>query len=342
MRRPHLALAGLILTLVPLSACSESSADPDASPSAPSTSAYPTILPTEAPALSQEPCDLLRPEHWARYVPQKVRKLAFETPGLGLRTGRFRTCAVRVGLTTYFTFGYAPADEVWAKVKKQTEPEDAPDIGSDPGSEEAESFATTVRDDFRLGEEAFIYADFLTTEGYALSRDVAYEVAPLNSFGAIDFSGTDLASTLTQMLVTGDQGVDPEPVALPEECPAADDPLVTALVGPVEVARGGAFTGIPPSCDYRGENGQTLSVSSSILPESTFEREYTANSLEGVQVLDPAPGPTLEYYPGREGEQSVWAMYPKDFLHISVEASAGDRAAALRLARSFLADHAPG
>lgn len=196
----------------------------------------------------------------------------------------------------------------------------------------------------RVGEEAFIYSSLASfnLEGYARSRDVAYEISPLLSFGGVALDANDLAASLVQMVATGDQGVDPAPIALPAGCPAVDSPLVTDLVGPVVVARGGELPGLPPMCSYLGEGARTVRAQGAILPGTTFEREYASDALgDAVEALDPRPGPTLDYYRNDQGGRSVWAMYPQAALHVDITANEGDRAALVRFARAHLKDHAP-
>ena len=287
-----------------LTGCSDDSDRPEPKPAAPSatTPSGTTPSPTEnssgaEPAVGTivDPCELLEPRDYRSLFAKDAGSVLNEQVSL---RSTFMECSVRIGLVRPLHFGFSLEPGAYRRALRQHGPFDGETGAELPG----------------IGDEAFIARALVGVDAYARSGDVTFVLS--TGFGT-EATAAEIVGALAVMALAGDE-VSSTPVDLPPNCPAADARVVTDLIGPVAYARGGQHRDGSSACGYTSTTGRTLQTTYTFLDGASFEVEYENDGLDNV-VLDPPPGVTKDWSRGSDNSFTLFAMYPRQLLHLEIK-----------------------
>jgi hypothetical protein len=338
--RPAMPLVAPLVLLLALSACGGAAGDDEPAGHGSSRTAGTTgsTSPSTAPTGTQvDPCALLdAPDYAALY---KKSDLGYVSEQINTR-GSFMTCSTRLQLLAPFAFGFSvdPGgyDEVYA--------ERTPGPGYDGPAPEPLS----------IGDRSFVSVDdswlVAASEVAGQTFWVRYS-APTFGFEHIAVgSKEDLLAVLSTLVSHGSGQVSAEPILLPPNCPAVDSPVVTALVGKVEWARGGQNPDGISACGYTGSDGRELHSTYTFLSPGTYDLEAQNSTQSGSVTVDPPPGIIKNWSRSSDGSYDYYALYPDSDprleLGLSFTGMPGPKAGVtkkfLAWTRAYLAHNEPG
>ncbi|MCW2793051.1 MAG: hypothetical protein JWO76_2149 [Nocardioides sp.] len=279
IRRTSLATATALAVLVGATACSGnddpgSSASPGPTEPTATTSTDGTAGTEDAGPV--DPCDLVTRADWLPFVDKRDRKYVAELHELDLEYPSVTSCRIASPRTdaASATIGYAMDPGLWSTVKRRTKP----------------NVLGTKRVDLPgIADEAFYATGLFGAQGFARS---GHYVVVVNMYDTATVG--DLSAVLRLVLAQAGPAWLTHPIDLPADCPDADDPALTRLMGPVQYARGGVFEadGRHVFCDYGAENGTSVST------EATQKRPHDFQVATGIN-LDPVIGKVVDPAPGR-------------------------------------------
>lgn len=303
----RLRLAVLLASAVLITGCSST----DGSQPGPAPATSGAAAATDDPTTAAEPasaglgvCDLLEPADYDRFIAPDLRASATEGRSLDSDLGSFNTCSVASGPFGLFHFSYSTDPDAWSTIERRTRPQKK--LGGDNVYSKSWELLRRKREEVpNVADEAYLVTGFNENALYALQDGVSYEMAPSGLAGRKGLTMADYLSVMIRLLSRASGGVDMRPVQLPEQCPAADSPEVTDVVGDVERAFGSAYQGKAPSCSYLGTDGRMVRAGATLFfTDSLFDREaLRPERMDRMTLLDPPPGVSS----GIRREGSQWS-----------------------------------
>jgi len=253
-----------------------------------------------------DPCALLdQPDYAALYQPRTLKVVSEQIN----TSGPFMTCATRIELLRPFSFGFSTDPAAYDETYADRTP--SGDLDAAP------------QEELDLGDRAFLSEGSNNLVAAAEVGGQTFWVRyALGAFGFDEIavgSKEDLVAVLTTLVDHGAGQVNDEPILLPENCPAADGPLVQRLIGTVEWGRGGSNPDGISACGYTGAEGAELHTTYTFLVPENFDLEYDNSATGTSTVLDPKPGVVKDYRREEDGSYTLYALYPDSVPQLELE-----------------------
>lgn len=332
-----LAAVAAVLLMV-LAGCSDDDQGPGGdtagTPSVPTSSTPSSDDPSSATSEPEatgpvDPCRLTTRSDWAPLLARDARRTVVPSHQISSVTPAVYECRLADPVTNRasLTFGYSLGPVDWAALRRYTKPQGG--IGQ----------RTPLSG---IGDEAFITTGLVGVQAFARTGD---HVVTVTAYDAV--SSSRLTALLATLALEADPAWHAHPVALPEDCPAVDDPAVTGLLGEVSYARGDFFRihGPEAFCHYVSNHGDLVALHVSRHRPRDYPTRVQQFILEHTvgSLVDPPPGRVRTLAQDRaERSWSSQTGEPAAGLHVIVNTSpnyltggeftGGQRAAHLRFA----------